>query len=134
MVSGAAAPAPDVNSRTFDCIYCGRQLEARAEQVDCVIECAGCRRSVIVPADLAASLWDRPVPLEPYSRLRPAIAALVTGLMGSLACGIIAFTAFFIMSQSIIGIGVRDTILASVVGAGVGGLVGALLGWNLSTR
>jgi hypothetical protein len=119
----------------FACCYCHYQIAAAAEQAECIRECPGCGRSVLVPSDSQADRWPAPLPpSRGVDWLGSAIVSAAAALFGGAIVGTLLFGLMHALSVRWIGVSFGDAVIAGCVGFALGMCGFGVLGWNIATR
>jgi hypothetical protein len=132
MPAKAVRPMPD--PIRFDCCYCHYELAVGEEQAECLIECAGCGRSVLVPRNNADGIWPAPAAPAQSRWLAAAFTSTAASLIGGLITALLTFAVAYVGSLRWIGFNFADAVLAGCAGLAIGMFVFGVLGWNIASR
>ena len=118
----------------FACCYCNFEMAAAPEQAECMLECPGCGRSVLVPRHPRRVEWPAPPPPRTSSWMTSAFVAIIMGVLGGFLGAGLCFGAGYFVYLNWIGFDLLHAVIAGAVGWLAGMFCFGLLGWNISTR
>jgi hypothetical protein len=114
----------------FDCFYCGTPNQAEEHLIGCVINCAACGRSIVVPQS-----GLRPPPRALLIRRGQTVAAASGfALGGGLFLGAPSLLIGWYAQNQFVGITLVHAIGAGIGAFALGSVIGATIGWRLSAN
>jgi hypothetical protein len=121
---------PASESIPLACPYCEHRSEVSAALAGCVTACPQCGRDVLLAPEQHDYWAEPPPPRRSWKRFTP-LAVAIGGILGALVGALLLMIPMWFYALSVIGLGVRHTGIAGIVGAAIGALLGGVLGHRL---
>ena len=114
----------------FFCAHCNSENQVDSTLAGCVMNCARCGRSVIVPIAPLAALPGVP----PFGKKAAGqfLACAGFALGASLLLGFVSFVLAAFIERQTIGMSMDDVVLVGLIGAAAGAFFGGVIGWRVS--